>query len=54
MQFAFCFGIRYASHLSSVVNRIRPTRFQSILDRYLRWWWSIQPSSERREPYVHR
>ena len=25
IQFAFCLGIRYASHLSPVVNRIRTT-----------------------------
>src|SRR5262249_13476210 len=51
IQFAFCLGVRYASHLSPVVNRIRTTtRFQSILNRYLRRWWSIQPLSKRREP----
>ena len=27
IQFAFCLGIRYASHPSPVVNRIRTTRF---------------------------
>ena len=54
IQFAFCLGIRYASHLSSVVNRIRTTRFQSILNRYLRRWWSIQPLSKRGEPFAHR
>lgn len=54
IQFAFCLGIRYASHLSPVVNRIRTTRFQSILNRYLRRWWSIQPLSKRREPFAHR
>ena len=33
IQFAFCLGIRYASHLSPVVNRIRTTiPFQSILN----------------------
>jgi hypothetical protein len=33
IQFAFCLGIRYASHLSRVVNRIRTTiPFQSILN----------------------
>src|SRR5262245_65109080 len=54
IQFAFCLGIRYASHLSPVVNRIRTTRFQSILDRYLRRWWSMQPLSKRYEPLAHR
>src|SRR5499426_4525082 len=55
MQFAFGLGIRYASHLSPVVHRIRtPTRVQSVLNRYLRRWWSIQPSSKRREPFAHR
>ena len=54
MQFAFCLGIRDASHLSPVVNRIGTTRFQSILDRYLRRWWSVQPSGKRREPFAHR
>src|SRR5262245_61225167 len=54
IQFAFGLGIRYASHLSPVVNRIRTTRFQSILNRYLRRWWSIQPLSKRREPFAHR
>ena len=43
IQFAFCLGVRCASHLSAVVNRIGATRFQSILNRYLRRWWSIQP-----------
>jgi len=33
IQFAFCLGVRYASHLSPVVNRIRTTiPFQSILN----------------------
>lgn len=33
IQFAFCFGIRYASHLSAVVNRIRTTiAFQGVLN----------------------
>jgi hypothetical protein len=33
IQFAFCLGIRYASHLSAVVSRIRTTiAFQSILN----------------------
>src|SRR5262245_58620545 len=41
IQLASSLGIRYASHLGPVVNRIRITRFQSILDRYLRWWWCI-------------
>ena len=54
IQFASCLGIRYASHLSPIVNRIRTTRFQSILNRYLRRWWSIQPFSKRREPLAHR
>jgi len=49
IQFAFCLGIRYASHLSPVVNNIRTTiPFESILNRYLWRWWSIQPSSKRR------
>jgi hypothetical protein len=54
IQFAFCLGIRYASHLSPVVNRIRATRFQSILNRYPRRRWSIQPSSKCGEPFAHR
>src|SRR4030095_443714 len=54
MQFAFCLGIRDASHRSPVVNRIRATRFQSILNRYLRWWWSIQLSGKGREPFARR
>src|SRR5215813_7701257 len=53
IQFAFCLGIRYASHLSPVVHRIRTTRFQSILNRYLRRRWSLQPVSKRREPCAH-
>jgi hypothetical protein len=32
IQFAFCLGVRCASHLSPVVNRIGTTRFQSILN----------------------
>ena len=54
MQFAFGLGIRYPAQLSPVVNRIRTTRFQRILNRYLRRWWSMQPVSKRREPFVHR
>src|SRR4028119_812843 len=55
IQFAFCFGIRYTSHLSTVVNSIRTTfHLQSILNRYLWWWWSIQPLSKRSEPFAHR
>ncbi len=41
-------------HQSSVVNCIRTTRFQSILNQYLWQWWSIQPSSKRKEPFAHR
>ena len=54
MQFAFGLGIRYPAQLSPVVNRIRTTRFQRILNRYLRRWWSMQPVSKRREPFAHR
>jgi hypothetical protein len=54
IQFAFCLGIRHPAHLSPVVNRIRTTRFQSTLNRYLRRRWSIQPLSKRREPFAHR
>ena len=54
IQFAFCLGIRYASHLSPIVNRIRATRFQSILNRYPRRRWRIQPLSKRRKPFAHR
>jgi len=38
IQFAFCLGIRYASHLSPVVNNIATIPFESILNRYL-WRW---------------
>src|SRR5262249_17197883 len=52
IQVAFCFGIRNASHLSAVVNRICPTiTFQSILHRYSQRWWSIQPPGKRRKPF---
>ena len=54
MEFAFCLGIRYAPHLSPVVNGIRTPRLQSILNRYLRRWWSIQILSKCREPFAHR
>ncbi len=36
IQFAFRLGIRYASHLSSVIDRIRTACFQSRLNRDLR------------------
>ena len=41
MQFAFCLGIRYASHLSSVSKPHPHHRFLSSLNRYLPRWWGI-------------
>jgi len=54
MQFALCLGVRHASHLSPVVNRIRAKRIQSVLHRDLRWRWRLQPMRKRREPLAHR